>query len=128
MAPTRKSYVGNLNRCIPDTRSEWLGEELLFKLDSNKCWKAQMQQIFEPFSGPLLKSGVGPLARYGSNQQTISRRPEQMYTSSDTRLEWLGDGPLFESDSNIRQGGQNGATIRVIPGPLFMSGLGSLAR
>ena len=57
-----------------------------------------MQPIFESFPGPLLKSGMGPLARYGNNQETISRRPEQMHTSSDTRLEWLGDGPLFESD------------------------------
>ena len=99
---------------LPDTRLEWLGEGLLFKLDSNKRWKAKMQPIFESFLGPLLKSGVGPLARYCNNQKNISRIPEQMYTSSDTRLEWLGDGPLFESDSNKRQE-QNWATIRVTP-------------
>ena len=45
-----------------DTRLEWLGEGLLFKLDSNKCWRAKMQPTFESFPGPLLKSGVG-LAR-----------------------------------------------------------------
>ena len=61
-----------------------------------------MQPICESFPGPLLKSLVGPLVRYHKNQETISRRPEQMYTSSDTRLEWLGDGPLFESNSNKR--------------------------
>ena len=71
-----------------------------------------MQPIFESFPGPLLKSGVGPLARYGNHQETISRRPEQIYTSSDTRLDWLREGPLFESDSNKRQGAK-GATIRV---------------
>ena len=54
-----------------------------------------MQPIFESFPGPLLKSGVGPFARYGDHQETISRRPEQMYTSSHTRLEWPREGPLF---------------------------------
>ena len=63
---------------LPDTRLEWLGEGLLFKLDSNKRWRAKMQPIFESFPGPLLKSGVGPLARYGNNRETISWRPEQI--------------------------------------------------
>ena len=83
---------------LSDTRLEWLGEGLLFKLDSNKRWRAKMQPIFESFPGALLKSGVGPLARYGNHQETISRRPGQMYTSSDTRLEWPRKGALFESD------------------------------
>ena len=39
-----------------DTRLKWLGEGLLFKLDSNKRWRAKMQPIFESFPGPLLKS------------------------------------------------------------------------
>ena len=84
---------------LAGTRLEWLGRDYYYYyLDSNKRWRAKMQPIFESFPGPLLKSGMGPLARYGNNQETISRRPEQMHTSSDTRLEWLGDGPLFESD------------------------------
>ena len=37
-----------------------------------------MQPIFETFHGPLLKSGMGPLARYGNHEETTSRRPEQM--------------------------------------------------
>ena len=37
------------------------------------------------------------------------------------RLEWLGEGPLFELDSN-KSCGQNAVTIRVIPGPLLKSG------
>ena len=45
---------------LPDTRLEWIREGLLFKLDSNNCWRAKMQPIFEPFPGPLLKSGVDP--------------------------------------------------------------------
>ena len=89
---------------LSDARLEWLGEGLLFKLDSSKHWRAKMQPIFESFPAPLLKSGVGSLARYGNHQETISRRSEQMYTSSDTRLERHEEGPLFESDSNKRQG------------------------
>ena len=75
-----------------------------------------MQPIFESFPGPLLKPGVGPLARYGNHQEIISRRFEQMYTSSDTRLELPGEGPLFESDSNKRQGGKMGPLIESPPG------------
>ena len=81
-------------------------EGSLFKLDSNKRWRAKMQPLFESFPGPLLKSGMGPLARYG-NQQEIMRL-EQMYTSSDTRLEWPEEGQVFESDSNKRRGSKQG--------------------
>ena len=55
-----------------------------------------MQPLFEPFLGPLLKSGVELLARCGNHQEVISRRIEQMYTLSDTRLEWSAEGPSFE--------------------------------
>ena len=36
-----------------------------------------------------------------------------MYNSSDTKLEWPGEGPLFELDSNKRWRGKTG--------PLFES-------
>ena len=45
---------------LSDARLEWLGEGILFKLDSSKCWRAKMQPIFKSFPGPLLKSGMGP--------------------------------------------------------------------
>ena len=48
----------------------------------------------------LLKSGLQHLATYGTHQETISRRPEQMHTPSDTRLEWPEEGLLFELDLN----------------------------
>ena len=105
---------------------DWNG--LLFKLDSNKHWRAKMQPIFESFAGPLLKSGVGPLARYGNHQEIISGRLEQMYTSFDTRLEWLGEGPLFESVSNKRQGAKMGPLFESPPRPLLKSGLQPLFR
>ena len=76
--------------------------------------------LFQSTLGSLLKSGLQPLASYRTHQETISRRPEQMYTPSDTRLEWPRKGPLFESDSNKRWGNK----IR----PLFESPPGSLVR
>ena len=50
-----------------------------------------------------------------------------MYLPSDPRLEWPGEGPLFELNLN-KCWGQDVGTIRVTPGPLFMSGLGPWAR
>ena len=84
----------------------------LFTSVSNKCRGAKLRLLFKSFPGQLLKSGMGPLARYSNHQEIINRRPEQMYASSDTRLEWLREGPLFELDLNKRWG-QNGATIRI---------------
>ena len=47
-----------------------------------------------------LKSGLQLLGRYGTRQESISRRPEQVYLPSDPRLEWPGEGPLFEFNLN----------------------------
>ena len=79
-----------------DTKLEWLREGPLFKMDPNKHWRAKIQPLFESFPGPLLKSGMGLLASCDNHQETTIRRLEQMYTSSDTRLEWPGEVPLFE--------------------------------
>ena len=38
-----------------------------------------MQSLFELSPGPLLKSGLGSLARYCTHQETRSGRPEQVY-------------------------------------------------
>ena len=46
-----------------------------------------MGLLFESPPNPLLKSGLQPLTRYGTQQETISRRPEHIHTPSDTRLE-----------------------------------------
>ena len=49
-----------------------------------------MQPHFELSPEPLLKSGLGRLARYGTHQKTISGEgggAEQKYLSSDLRLE-----------------------------------------
>ena len=65
-----------------------------------------MEPLFESLLKPLSKSGLQPLARYGTCQETIGRRHELHLT-----LRWPGKGPLFESDSNKHRG--NRTTIRV---------------
>ena len=68
-----------------------------------------MQPLFESFSGPLLGKTLG---QYDNHQKIISRRLEQMYTSSDTRLEWSGVGH-YSNRAQINAIGPKGATIRV---------------
>ena len=53
-----------------------------------------MRSQFELSPGPLLKSGLGPLARYGTHKETVSGKPEQKYLSSDPRSEWPAEGSL----------------------------------
>ena len=62
-----------------------------------------------------------PLFRYGTHQ-TIIVRLEQVHLPSDPRLEWPGEGPLFEFDLNKCQEGKMWALFESPPGPLFMSG------
>ena len=80
----------------------------LFTSVSNKRRGAKLRLLFNSFPGPLLKSVMGPLARYSNHQEIINRRPEQMYTSFDTRLECPREGPLFELDLNKRWGPKRG--------------------
>ena len=75
--------------------------------------------------GALLKSCLGPLARYSTHQETMSGRLEQVYLPSDSRLDLPGEGPLFELDFNKWWGdGKMWALFQSLPGPLFTSGLG----
>ena len=50
--------------------------------------------------GALLKSCLGPLARYSTHQETMGGRLEQVYLPSDSRLDLPGERPLFELDFN----------------------------
>ena len=50
--------------------------------------------------GALLKSCLGLLARYGTHQETMSGRLEQVYLPSYSRLDLLGERPLFQLDFN----------------------------
>ena len=105
-----------------DTRLQWSGEGPLFESDSNKRQEAKTGPLFESFPRPLFKSGLQPLFRYGTHL-IISGRLEKVYLPSDPRLEWSGEGPVFELNVN-KCWGQNVGTIRVTPGSLFMSDLG----
>ena len=80
----------------------------LFTSVLNKRRGAKLRLLLKSFPGPLLKSGMGPLARYSNHQEIINRRPEQMYTSFDTRLEWPREGPLFEFHLNKCRGPKRG--------------------
>ena len=65
----------------------------------------KLRLLFKSFPGPLLKSVVGHLDRNGNHREIINRRPEQMYTSSDTRLEWPGGGGgHYSSRTHINAG------------------------
>ena len=72
----------------------------LFTSVPNKRRGAKLRVLFKSFPEPLVKSGMGPLARYSNHQEIVNRRPEQMYTSFDTRSEWPREGSLFELDLN----------------------------
>ena len=50
----------------------------------------------------------------GTHQKTISRRPEQMYSPSDTGLGLAWGGSLLTSVSNKRREGQTASTIKII--------------
>ena len=52
--------------------------------------------LFESPFRPLLKSGMRPLDRYGTRQETISRRPEQMYSPSGTGQEMAWGGTTIQ--------------------------------
>ena len=72
----------------------------LFELDSNKRLGAKTGPLFESPPRPFLTSGLQPLGSYGTQQESISSRPEQVYLPSDPRLEWPGEGPLFKFNLN----------------------------
>ena len=79
-----------------------------------------MQTIFGSFPRTLLKSGMGPLARYVNHQEIINRRLEQMYTLSDTRLAWPGEGH-YSSRTQINSRGKTGPLFESPPRPLLQS-------
>ena len=79
--------------------------------------------------GALLKSCLGPLARYSTHQETMSGTLEQVYLPSDSRLDLPGEGPLLELDFNKWWGGeQNVGTIPVTPWAIIYVRSGPLVR
>ena len=92
---------------------------VLSESDSNKRRVVKTGPLFESPPRPLSKSGLQSLGRCGTHQETIGRRPEHMYTPSDTRLEWLGEGLLFMLDSNKHWRAKMQPLFESFPGPLL---------
>ena len=86
----------------------------------------QTVATIQVISGSLLKSGLGLLFRYGTNQ-TINGRLEQVYLPSDPILEWPAEGPLFQLDLKKFKG-QNVCTIRVTPWAIIYVRSGALGQ
>ena len=98
----------------------------LLESDSKKRRESKLRLLFKSFPGAILKSGVGPLARYGYHLEIVSGRPEQMYTLSDTRLEWP-EGH-YSSRTQINAGTKTGPLFESLPRPLLKSGPQPLGR
>ena len=76
----------------------------------------------------IIEVMLGALARYGTNQETMNGRLEQVYLPSDSRLDLPGKEPLFELDFNINGGrGKMWALFKSLLRLLFTSGSGPLA-
>ena len=89
---------------LSDTRLEWPGEGPLFESNSNKRRGAKTGPLFESPPRPLLKSGLQPLGRYGTYQETIGMRHEQMYTL--LTQDWNGlRRSQYSSRTQINAGG-----------------------
>ena len=66
-----------------------------------------MQPLFESFSGPLLKSGVGRLARYGNYQEIVSNRCI-LHLTQDWSGPWRGH---YSTWTQINVEGQTGPLL-----------------
>ena len=86
-----------------------------------------MQPLFKLSPGPLLRSGLGHLARYCTHQETMSGRPKQLYLSfdQDCRPE---EGPLFKLDTNKRRWVKMQLLFKLSHGQLLKPSLGKILR
>ena len=77
--------------------------------------------------GTVLKSCLGPLARYGTSQETMSGRLEQVYLPLTQDWTYLGRGHYSSwilINDGRGEGGKMWALFKSLPGPLFTSGMG----
>ena len=65
---------------LSDIRLGWSGKGPLFESESNAG--SQNGAAIRVLTRPLRKSGLQPLDRYDTHQETISKRPEWMYEFS----------------------------------------------
>ena len=85
-----------------------------------------MQRLLELLPGPLLKLGLGFLARYCTHQETISGTREQVNLPFDQDWNDLGGGggALFESDSTKHRWAKMRLLFKLTHGQLVKSSLG----
>ena len=99
----------------------------LFESDSNKR-RGEAGPLFESPPWPLLKSGMRPLGRYGTGQETISRRPEHVFSICHK----VGNGFRRGHYSGRSRINARGSKLRIVfksfSGQLLKSCMGPLAR
>ena len=89
MAPARKPYVGDLNRCITpsDTELEWLGEGLLYKSISNKRQGVQTASTIPSYFQAIIEASLELLFRYGTHQTKMGDLNRYIF---DLTQDWNG--------------------------------------
>ena len=88
--------MGDVNRCILYLTQDWIGPERgQYSSRTQINARGKVGPLFESPPRPLLKSVLQPLFTYGTHQ-TISGKLKHVYLPSDLRLDWPGEGPLFE--------------------------------
>ena len=76
--------------------------------------------------GAITEVMPGPLARYGTHQETMPGRLKQVYLPSDSRLDLPGEGTILKLDFNKWWGDLG--TIQVTPWAIIYVRPGPLAR
>ena len=87
-----------------------------------------MWPLFKLSTGPLLKSCLGPLARYCTRQETISGRPEQGYLPFDQDWNDMERGHYSSRTRINARGDKMRPLFKLSHGQLLKSGLGPIFR
>ena len=80
---------------------EWPREGPLFKLGSNKSRGAKQGHYSSHLLGHYCSQACSRWTDMAPRQESISRRPKQMYSLSDTRLGMAWGGAIYSSRSRI---------------------------
>ena len=99
----------------------------ILRVGLNKTLGDKTGPLFKSPPRPLLNSGLWPLDKYGTCQETISRRSEQRILHLAQGWNDLGRGHS-SSRSRINAGFRLWLLFKSFVEPLLKSGLGSLSR
>ena len=75
--------------------------------------EAKTRPQFELSPGSLLKSGLGPLARYGTHQETTSGKSEQKYLPSEAQ--YMVPRSVQDADHVVENSNKFSSNQRLIP-------------